>query len=648
MRRLAWTSYSGIGYVLTITDGSDTTTALTPAAQPFVTEVAQDDDFFAPVREQTGNITIVGEVNAMEGLLASTPEDRVVTLTATNSGSTSTVWKGYLQTDSFSQPWDKGPNEISMPVVSHLGIIEGYNLEGTGYISFASLIMRMGACTGTQFYTSFVFPQLGDPLTTLYYKFSPMNYASWSDERQAYEWGSYREALEEMCKLFGWTAIESGDTLYFITPDSYTGYYKMSAAQLQAVANQGSIAYDELSAPTEIGTIYGADHTISYIQGKKSVKVTGDPNDMDMSIWKLDTSKMSQSNTQTYTGQISSGHYLHFYSKNYYSDSQLDVDTEQNNIRLQNFMAGDNDTWKGCCCVCDREYVTKSSGKNILDRDSGWMQHIIWRTPQSYGGNTMCTITPRIQHTASGMFTDCYFLITASVRRSSSYANTYEAFDGGLYLTLSVGDNVLFNGYVEVVGGKIAAETVQQMVNSPDGIGVYCGTNSGQIKLEVKVMPYSEISDEIEGLFNLYWNYYYSLENLEIKYIRPWTRHLQEPAKQNVEERQIGSGFSESLEQNNKLTTYRQDQIGWGIVLGAQMETVSTLYSGKTPEDALADRMEAHYSTSKRKITAQLLGHGSMLPPTSPVLPGSGTAMACLSQTVYWRDDMIEATLYEA
>ena len=125
MRKITFKSLRrGTVYVLTIADGSSTVVNLTPSATPFETDVDSSDEFFSPVRTQSGNIEIVGEISDVEPLLSSDPASRLVTLEGTEGSTTTLRWKGYLQTATFSQTWDKGPLPISIPVVSHLGIIE--------------------------------------------------------------------------------------------------------------------------------------------------------------------------------------------------------------------------------------------------------------------------------------------------------------------------------------------------------------------------------------------------------------------------------------------------------------------------------------------------------------------------------------------
>lgn len=645
MKTISWKSLKGTSYTLSITDGVSGTTALTPSATPFVTQVDQSEDFFEPVREQTGNIGILGEVGVLEGLLSASPEDRPVVL---RNGNNDVVWKGYLQTKAFSQVWDKGPNEITIPVVSHLGIIGSYRLNSTGYMSFAMFFKKVSDATGTAFYSSFVFPNLTGILDILKYQFYVENFAEWDEELGDYVYDDYREVLEEVCKLFGWVAIEVADTLCMIAPDNTDGYIELTASKLNSLISGGSPTPITITQDTITEAIFGADHHIDYLPGRKSVKVTGDPNLIDMTLWQLNTSRMAQGDTQSHTAAINSGgtRFLHFYSKNYISDDELSVSNNMTNVKLSNFVAGNDATYQGSSCVCDRQYVT-DTGEDFdpLVSDSGWMQHIIWKLPKqdAYQSTTIALITPHRKHIVNGMFSDCYYLISATVRYSDNFKDEWKSLGYAImYIRISVGNNIIFDDYVNILDGQIKAFTTQAMVNSARGIAVPCNLYSGQLEVE-----FSNLPSQDGYAADSYWNHYYSLENITVEYIRPWTRHLEEPDPENVYMVDIEGGWEEKLEITNKLTTQRTDQIGDGIILDDDMEPVQYLYNNKTPERALVERMQAHYSTSKKMLTVQLASDGELLSPMHLHAPGSGDGMVCLAQSINWRDDQITAYLFE-
>lgn len=644
MKAIKWKSLKDVSYELDIYD-DQAYAELVPSVVPFVTDVNNSNDFYEPIREQTGSINILGEVSVINGLLAASPAQRPVRLQASRTingiSQTTTVWKGYLQTQAFSQTWDKGPNEISLPVMSHLAIIESYNLETIEYLSFADFIKRMSSCTGSSFYSKFVFPAISNILTVLTYRICGRRFASYNDDDSSWEYGSYREILEEVCKVFGWVAIEYGATLCFIAPDSTAGYYALTNSELTSLASDTTPTYTPITQTTITDSIFGNEHQIDYLPGKKSIKVVGDYAEWDFDLWKLDTGKMTKADNATneHTASIGGNDYLHYYTKTYQSNTQIVVDHNVNNLRLQNFIADDDNLDSGSCVVCDREFVTSDSDSyNPVVRDSGWMEHVIVKVKQSQAPKDVCEITPLIEHIRTGLFADINIIVKADIKYSTSYKNEWETYNGPFKMKIEQGTNVLFDDKVQVREGKMYSRSTYGLANAVDGVAVYGNSYSGAIKV-----TFSVSDDMVPG----WYDQYYSIENLSISYIKAWSRHLEEAQPQNVVSYEIGGGWTDILEQTNMLTTMRTEQIGYGLILDASLNPISTLYNSTTPEQALVTRMRTHYTTSKKLITAQLAGNGEMLSPLHLHIPVSGSGMVCLAQSVNWRDEQITALLFE-
>lgn len=745
----------GTVYVLTIADGSNTVVNLTPSATPFETDVDSSDEFFSPVRAQSGNIEIVGEISDVEPLLSSDPASRLVTLEGTEGSTTTLRWKGYLQTATFSQTWDKGPLPISIPVVSHLGIIESYNFQRVDYVRFAEFFKAMNEVTGTAFYTSFVFPAITDIATILKYNFSGQAFAKWDDKTNTYEYGNYNEVLEEICKLFGWVAIEVADQLCLVAPDSTDGYVQFTAAQIATLASNGTATGTTVSQSTITEAIDGADHTIDYLPGMKSVKVTGTPGNSFGQLFNFDVNNMEIRSTEDHNRPKSSGSsdYLHYFTKNYGDSPEVDV-TFSGNIRYDNFYYDDDTLRSGSCCVTDRQMQTDStSTPNPVEKDTNWINHIICKPATNAGQNNIFSINPCKEHYASGLMNDMYIAIKFSMKRSDTYKNDWDAVDHGkIGMTVMIGDVNYASGRLDNYGNVVEDSTciystVYIPVHSGDSVQwvysanssnanarmiiydssktqisfsnasnssgtktVTMSTNAAYIRAsffsnykdnarlyvnDVEVFrpvgdylmdgdvilkdgsPYyaqagyansdgcvallapTNISGPLHIQFNMLYNIleypYVSFENIRVSYANVWRRHLNEPLDENTTMFEIGNGFTEEMEQTNKLTTQRpefagqltSEQTGWGLVLSNTLQPIMKLYDDKYPEEALAERMRDHFSISRKMITAQLLSRGGMFSPLHLHVPGSGSGMACLAQKVNWRDDQITAYLFE-
>ena len=636
----------GTTYVLTIADGSNTVVNLVPSATPFTTDVDNSEEFFAPVRSQSGNIEILGEISDVEPLLSSNPADRLVTLNGTEGSTTTLRWKGYLQTTTFSQTWDKGPLPISLPVVSHLGIIESYDFEQVGYVRFAAFFKAMSECTGTAFYTSFVFPNITNIATILKYNFSGMAFAKYDDKTHTYEYGNFYEILTEICKLFGWVAIEVADQLCLVAPDNTSGYVSFTAAQMATLATGGTETGTSITQSTIHEIIDGADHTIDYLQGKKSVKVTGTPGNGFGQLFDFNVNNLEIRSTEDYNRAKSTGstEYYHYFTKNYGDSDEIDV-TYSGNIRYDNFYYNDDTLRSGSCCVTDRQLETDSSETpNPVTKDTNWQNHIICKPATSAGQNNIFSINPIREHIASGLMADVYIAIKFTMRKSNTYHDDWEAVDHAkIGMKVLIGSTTLLNDSVILKDGR--PYLAQAGYANADGcVALIAPTStSGPLHIQFNLL------EEILG-----WPYV-DFENISVSYVNVWRRHLNDPLDENTTQFEIGNGFTEALEQDNKLTTQRpefanqvtSEQTGWGLVLDDSLQPVMKIYGNKYPEELLAERMRDHFSTSKKMLTAQLLSKGGMFSPLHLHTADNGTGMVCLGQSVNWRDDQINAQLFE-
>lgn len=757
MRQITFKSMQrGTTYVLTIADGSNTVVNLVPSATPFTTDVDNSEEFFAPVRSQSGNIEILGEISDVEPLLSSDPASRLVTLNGTEGSTTTLRWKGYLQTTTFSQTWDKGPLPISLPVVSHLGIIESYNFERVNYVRFAEFFKAMSECTGTAFYTSFVFPNITNIDTILKYNFSGMAFAKYDDKTHTYEYDNFNDILTEICKLFGWVAIEVADQLCLVAPDNTSGYVSFTAAQMATLSTNGTATGTAITQSTIHEIIDGADHTIDYLQGKKSVKVTGTPGNGFGDLFSFDVNKLEIRSIEEYDRAKSSGstEFYHYFTKNYGDSDEIDV-TYSGNIRYDNFYYDDDTLRSGSCCVTDRQLETDSSETpSPVTKDTNWQNHIICKPATSAGQNNIFSINPIREHIASGLMSDVYIAIKFTMRKSNTYHDDWEAvakarigmtvlmgdvrYDYGyldkdgnhvdntswiystVYIPVQQGDVVVYkysNGSYLSAACMVAYDSNKQYLDwwtayasagqrtitvnvsgiayirasfyaadkadayiTVNGVEVYRPTSNaimdGLVVIKdgkpylsqagyanadgcVALIAPTNQSGALHIQFNLLeevlgWPYV-DFENISVSYVNVWRRHLNDPLDENTTQFEIGNGFTEELEQDNKLTTQRpefanqvtSEQAGWGLVLDDSLQPIMKIYGNKYPEELLAERMRDHFSTSKKKLTAQLLSKGGMFSPLHLHTADNGTGMVCLGQSVNWRDDQINAQLFE-
>lgn len=103
---------------------SSTSTQLTGTPSPFVTQETDNKDLFIPVRRRTAKINIVTSNNSL--LATMMPENntqRMVQLIETVEQTETTLWQGFLTSQSFQQPWEPGYISITLQAKSIVGVL---------------------------------------------------------------------------------------------------------------------------------------------------------------------------------------------------------------------------------------------------------------------------------------------------------------------------------------------------------------------------------------------------------------------------------------------------------------------------------------------------------------------------------------------
>ena len=107
------------------TDGVKT---LVGGATPFKTDEDSSDDFFAPVRSQTGCINIIDEDGTlMADLMPSDNVDKPVRLIRVSDSTV--MWQGFLSCEAYTQPYTSRPNEVTLNVNSVLEALKSVKLK---------------------------------------------------------------------------------------------------------------------------------------------------------------------------------------------------------------------------------------------------------------------------------------------------------------------------------------------------------------------------------------------------------------------------------------------------------------------------------------------------------------------------------------
>ena len=675
-KTITWKDIEDRTCVLIINDGSSGTTALTPGADPFITSIDDSDDLFQPIRTSSGNIGIVVDsVDDILSLVGRAPINTPVTLTV---GGT-VRWIGFLSCESFSQEWDRGPLDISLPVMSGLEVLNGirypYNgLSSLGYVNFAYFLAQMNASLGSR-YTNFYFPTISNPDTTLLYKFRMANYATPDDKNTTYEMATYYDILEDICKLFGWQAVEYGTSLMFLGTDvkqvtSGSNMKSYTAANLSTMAGGTSVTGTLVSFATTVPTFYGVDHRRSFVAGKHEVDVVGRLNEIPEDIWSMNIVEQC-----VYKGYASASQVRQSYAIKKFATYQSPGAVSPNgNIQAYNSLAGGIDTANGYNIkfenyrndagayggsIAYERFYNYGTTHELTDGDSDFVRRLIVK------GNSDSLLEGIIIHTnyyyTPDQNTGEVFYIKGNVltanaaddifEKSSSYMFCRAAFRVGSYYYngstwVSTPQSLILvikNGEIASYGHQTDSSIVSySYIPAPP-------ENSGEVVLTLIATTLSP-SQFGPG------NEYVAYEDLKIQLSTPnskrggyYVESSDIRAEVNENKSKMNNGFSNTFSQTCGLTLAREDVPACnGVVLTSVLTRPTSLYSNKYPEEALCDRVADYASKARMVLFAIVKGSGAMLSPAKCyAMQSGGRPWICVSQTVNWQNNEIVAGFFE-
>ena len=267
-------------------DYSDDPVQLTGAAQPFVTQEDDDDDWFASIRTQSGYINIVDSGKDNDGgvfnwldMIPSSDTDRPVTLT---DGQGNVKWRGFLQPQTFSGTKFIEAQIRSFPVTCPLSVLNGVDVDSnvSGVINFAFLLNKIIEASGFDAY--YIVFQGIDPLAWLQRKIDWGNFID-DDGQPKY---TYYQILENMCTFFGWTCRTMGEYIYFVCPDQTftTDFISIQSNDLPAMARGEIPHYNTMEweiADIDDDVYASTDNVIEIMGGCRRAEVVASINPKD-------------------------------------------------------------------------------------------------------------------------------------------------------------------------------------------------------------------------------------------------------------------------------------------------------------------------------------------------------------------------------
>ena len=262
---------------------------LTGGTNPIKTEEDKSDDFFAPVRGQTGNIEVVtklpnGGTLDINDLLPSDNIDHPVRLVSI-SGNTETIeWQGFMSCEAYSQNYTAVPDTFSFPIISVLEAMASVEVEQPD-LTIQSVISRviknvlvhMMTESGMEFYTYVTYSGTAHEILKKSIDqsllFEMKEYINEDETTYEVVGVSVKDVLERIAKYMGWVVREQGTTIYFCMAGDDVCMYKDLYTQFGGTSpNVQRVDYTTKSLSADMD-YRGVDHQRSIMGGLKSVEV---------------------------------------------------------------------------------------------------------------------------------------------------------------------------------------------------------------------------------------------------------------------------------------------------------------------------------------------------------------------------------------
>ena len=270
-------------------------TELLPGDDPFTTDEDSSDDYFCPVRTQTGTLQICtklpsGGIITLKDILPANNIDHPVRLISIAANNAETIeWQGFLSCEAYSQDYIGIPQNLSLPLNGVLETMASVYLDHTlatglkqvrAQIYYALTELDRQCGMPNPFFTHIFYTQTAWLFwmkmldATIIYNIN--EYTNEESYTYVVSGMSCKDVLERVCKYMGWTVREDKTNIYFCRIGETGHVYKQTLANFignsQAfIQNRDDVALT--TADMDDCAWRGTRHQRTLMQGAKSVEV---------------------------------------------------------------------------------------------------------------------------------------------------------------------------------------------------------------------------------------------------------------------------------------------------------------------------------------------------------------------------------------
>ena len=648
------------GLVSIYTDSSVTDIVQLQAAEvPFETREDNNEDMLKPVRTQTGYIRVIDKGD-LDGLMPTANKQRYVEYTEDGE----LKWMGYMQPDTFSEPWDSTPIEVEFPIVSPLGVLESCTLDvndGLGVLPIARILMFALLETGVS-YEKYIIPnEFIDSTYNLPLKVevSRYNFFSENTAKNTNEPGWQKYEGDSCLSVFGWTAVERQKTLYFVSRN-VKNYHVLEYTDLVFLAhqledNQGA---SKASSIFDIKTLEldGDGHTKSILQGKKKISIRASVNPVGEVVPQVNSDELNFFGKNRFEYRVNDILYAYEQTKMYSGNST--------NIQMYMYAYDINNLqWSQKIYVPGNTFYNVSAAFVEYDRfkpeDIEEKRNYDYRSAirinnYDYNAQTIPTAdeaknlpilsakSQRIANYISGAF-----VVSSACELVEEEGNTTDLITTSLQVKFRIGNKywtgdgwstseTIFSIAINSNEKKIqTTKTLDMPYNGADGY----------------VMPINEtLSGEVElTIYSLSGtsNYRLYLDNFKVQYYGDDAEEARSDEQENIYSGNRQSSFVEDMDISLKMSTDNGNKAGYGIITRNGINVIN-MYNAKwgniRPELSLLETAKSIYGRTSEKLELELVKTSAT---PIDIMSRNNKNYSILSESVNWKEESAIYTLEE-
>ena len=620
---------------------------------PFVTDEESDTDMFMPVRTQSGYL----RMQAMDKTTwrSFIPSGAVAEPIMLKQGNT-ILWQGYVQTGTYGMTYPATYEEIDIPIVCPLGVLDSFNVDVNGpsdMVTVGELLAYLfGKLSGLTVNVSFMTGAITVVNNWLQYKLIWRNFLTEANGNLEARF-TCLGLLQELCKFFGWTCRIDGQTIYF-TSATDNGRNTHTITYTLAQLTQSSVP--QTIAQMSLITLQDADfasinHTEEYIPGVKTVNVNSELNKYDVLMeipydeifrpYKYDTPVQARR-----------------WKNNYEDDVKIwlmhreSINHENAMVKITSYTEADNTN----APQCYGRFIAFDEDMSDSKQKYNWTKCYECMISDDYGNRQSQTPLFTIESIAAHILGDGVLYISGRCDRiSQSPLNTA---DGRVIAVLKVGD-YYWNGTQWTTTSStfdlfLSMENIKN-TNTIFNHAEYDGTGI-PITSPITGKIYFAVKDIYRNVD--WYNGYFPLMDFKIGFVRDG----EDDELNNKGYKAEGGNFPDSVNVDTIFSTDKTNtlnnvtmrcQAGYGLIFkDSQIVDTITFSTGsgtayEKPEQHVANTIASYGSTIRRVMKVELKNSN-----ISASIPRSRVSLE--SQTFYpvavshrWRDNIIALTLME-